>query len=90
MPSSGMWRRVGLVRTDVSEERVASIFRVERYSRRYILEHGILHSHRCENLKSRNTCSSLCIFKATFPSGKKPGFVMVRRESLLHLTDTTQ
>jgi hypothetical protein len=29
IPYSGMWRRVGLVRTDVSEERVASIFRVE-------------------------------------------------------------
>jgi hypothetical protein len=24
-----MWRRVGLVRTDVSEERIASIFRIE-------------------------------------------------------------
>jgi hypothetical protein len=24
MPSSGMWRRVGLLQTDVSEERVAS------------------------------------------------------------------
>jgi hypothetical protein len=29
MPSSGMWRRVGLVKIDVSEKRVASIFRVE-------------------------------------------------------------
>jgi hypothetical protein len=29
MPSSGMWRRVDLLQTDVSEERVASIFRVE-------------------------------------------------------------
>jgi hypothetical protein len=26
-----MWRRVDLVRTDVSEERVASIFRVEKH-----------------------------------------------------------
>jgi hypothetical protein len=25
-----MWRRVDLVRTDVSEERIASIFRVEK------------------------------------------------------------
>jgi hypothetical protein len=32
MPSSGLWRRVALVRTDVSEERVASIFRVDRIS----------------------------------------------------------
>jgi hypothetical protein len=30
MPSSGMWRRVRLVRTGVSEENVASIFSVER------------------------------------------------------------
>jgi hypothetical protein len=31
MPSSGMWRRVDLVNwTDVSEERIASIFRVEK------------------------------------------------------------
>jgi hypothetical protein len=29
-PSSGMWRRVVLVWTDVSEERIASIFRVEK------------------------------------------------------------
>jgi hypothetical protein len=28
MPSSGMWRRVYLVWTDVSEERITSIFRV--------------------------------------------------------------
>jgi hypothetical protein len=27
---SGIWYRVGLVRTDVSEERIASIFRVEK------------------------------------------------------------
>jgi hypothetical protein len=30
MPSSGMGRRVGLVRTDVSKEIVASIFKVEK------------------------------------------------------------
>jgi hypothetical protein len=29
MPFSEIWRRVGIIRTDVSEERVASIFRVE-------------------------------------------------------------
>jgi hypothetical protein len=29
MPPSGTWRRVSLVRTHVSEERVTSIFRVE-------------------------------------------------------------
>jgi hypothetical protein len=30
MPSSGMCRRVNLVRTDVSEERIPSIFKVEK------------------------------------------------------------
>jgi hypothetical protein len=30
MPSSGMWLRVGLVRTDVAEEHVASSIRMER------------------------------------------------------------
>jgi hypothetical protein len=66
MPSSGMWRSVYLVWTDVSEERISSIFRVEksaseepawaggckRSTRRYNPEDGILHSHRRENLKS--------------------------------------
>jgi hypothetical protein len=33
MPPSGMWRRVHLVITDVSKEHVASIFRVEKYTR---------------------------------------------------------
>jgi hypothetical protein len=28
-----MWRRVALVRTDVSEERIASIIKVERISK---------------------------------------------------------
>jgi hypothetical protein len=30
MPSSGMWRRVDLVWTDVSEERIVFVFRVEK------------------------------------------------------------
>jgi hypothetical protein len=30
MPSAGMWGRVDFVWTDVSEERIASIFRVEK------------------------------------------------------------
>jgi hypothetical protein len=32
MQCSRIWLHVGLVRTDVSEERVASVFRVERIS----------------------------------------------------------
>jgi hypothetical protein len=61
MSSSGMWGRVGLTRTDVSEQRVASIFMIEKIRERrrvlavcYIPEKCILHSHRCETLKSYN------------------------------------
>jgi hypothetical protein len=59
-----MWRRVDILLTDVSEERIASIFRAMEAIRssetsvnkistqRHIPEDGILHSHRRENLKS--------------------------------------
>jgi hypothetical protein len=40
MPSSEKWRRVGLVRTDVSEELVASFFRVEYPLVKKLLEVG--------------------------------------------------
>jgi hypothetical protein len=56
-----MWRCVGLVLTDFSEERIASIFRVAKFAIEalalaggcsHIPEDDILHSHRCESLKS--------------------------------------
>jgi hypothetical protein len=34
MPSSGMWRRVDMVQTDVSEEHIASIFRIFNKNKR--------------------------------------------------------
>jgi hypothetical protein len=65
MASSGMLRRVALVRTDISEELSASFIRVTRIvelgtlavtsnrrTRINIPEDAILHSHRRENLKS--------------------------------------
>jgi hypothetical protein len=53
MTSSGLLRRVALVRTDVSEELSPSETSVlTRVTRRNIPEDVILHSHRCENLKS--------------------------------------
>jgi hypothetical protein len=35
--SFGMWRRLDILRTDVSEEHVASIFSVEKYTKRLTL-----------------------------------------------------
>jgi hypothetical protein len=51
MVSSGLLRRVALVRPDVSEEPGASF----RATRRNNPEDTILHSHRRENLKSYNS-----------------------------------
>jgi hypothetical protein len=53
MPSSGMWSRVDLVRTDVSDELNASETSVHTtYTRRHTADDDILRSHRRENLKS--------------------------------------
>jgi hypothetical protein len=65
MASSAMLRRVALVRTDVSEKLEPILFPrmkealssyetsvLTRATHRNILEDTILHSHRCENLKS--------------------------------------
>jgi hypothetical protein len=57
-----MWRRLGFVRTDISEEHTASIIRVKetansemsiliRGIRDHIPEKDVLHSHRGEHLK---------------------------------------
>jgi hypothetical protein len=55
MPSSGMLRRVAVVRTDVWEERI--VFIITRATRRNIPEDAILHSHRLENLRSYTLCN---------------------------------
>jgi hypothetical protein len=53
MVSSGMLRRVALVRTDVSEAlRSSEPSVLARATRRNIPEDTVLHSHRRENLKS--------------------------------------
>jgi hypothetical protein len=51
MVSSGMLRRLALVRTDVSEELSASFIVLTRATRCNIPEDTILHTHRRENLK---------------------------------------
>jgi hypothetical protein len=42
MQFSGMWRRVDLERTGVSEERVVSIFWVEKYASRFSMHFSAL------------------------------------------------
>jgi hypothetical protein len=66
MASSGMLRRVALVRTEVSEELITSIIRVIRIGGKLrflqeprdvnIPEDTILHSHHRVNLKSSVHC----------------------------------
>jgi hypothetical protein len=46
-----MLRRVPLVRTDVSEERIVSST-LAKATLSHIQEDSILHSRRCENLKT--------------------------------------
>jgi hypothetical protein len=63
-----MWRRVGLVRTDVSEKRVASIFRVQRI--RYIRTTlAVAGSQPFANAALRSRVLSTLKMKAT-PSSK--------------------
>jgi hypothetical protein len=50
--SSGMWHRVDLVRTDVSEERVASIVRVEKSA----IEEPAVCSHLFTLVPSTRIC----------------------------------
>jgi hypothetical protein len=67
-PSCGMWRRVDLVWTDISEERIASIFRVEKSAseepawaactwRRWLLVRGFLYPEDGSNTFLRNVGS---------------------------------
>jgi hypothetical protein len=69
MASSGMLRRVDLVRTDVLEELSTSETSVLTIAtRRNIPEDAILHSHRRENLKSHKTRAGLQV-RPRIPAG---------------------
>jgi hypothetical protein len=48
MPSSGMWRRADLLRTDVEDERKDMFF---RNVGTYIPKDGILHGKKLKNLR---------------------------------------
>jgi hypothetical protein len=50
--SSGMWRRVDLVWTNVSDERSSETSVHTRSTRRHIPKDDILHGYRRENIKS--------------------------------------
>jgi hypothetical protein len=93
MPSSGMWCRVGLVRTDVSEDRVASIFRLERSQTsdlarvtwRRITEDDILHTRRRENLKSYIALTGCVLYRRfnVSPMRYRLGFY-IPEDGILH------
>jgi hypothetical protein len=78
MVSSGLLRRVALVRTDVSEEPGASFIRVTNNP-----EDTILHSHRRENLKSYMVSKMYAHIKRLASSG------MLRRVALVR-TDVSE
>jgi hypothetical protein len=70
MSSSGVWQCVDILLIDILEERTASIRYALRSSetlvntrstQHHIPEDDILHSHRCESLKSYNKPNSLII-----------------------------
>jgi hypothetical protein len=55
MPSSGMWRRVDILLTDVSEERIASIFRVYSYLLMLVHRSWISYTLKMEVIRSSET-----------------------------------
>jgi hypothetical protein len=73
MPSSGMWRRVDLVWTDVSEERIVSIFRVEISANQEPAWAGGCRLQSTLLMQSlsgpiENTASSIVVFAASLHS----------------------
>jgi hypothetical protein len=84
MPSSGMGRRRGLVRTNVSKEHVASIFKMERISERRktlavdhhsVIEINLLEKTSCI-LPDRNRLEQ-CQKRSAYAEKPKPHFVEV-------------
>jgi hypothetical protein len=57
--SSGMWHRVDVVLTDVSEERIASIFRVEGKTRKSASEETVRTVARPREQRLYRTTSEL-------------------------------
>jgi hypothetical protein len=73
MASSGMLRCVALVKTYVSEERTRATWC-------NIPEDAILHSHRCENLKSDIALTGSALWRRHNVScGVRTGFLYPRR-----------
>jgi hypothetical protein len=66
MPSSGMWRRVALVRTDVSEEHIASIIRVTRI-RKLIFHRSVLRLLITANIVPSSSNVITLIMEAIHP-----------------------
>jgi hypothetical protein len=62
MPSSGVCRRVALVRTDISQKHIASIIRVKNSQQPKNNDNIIIPSQRAEWLVTANVPSSLILF----------------------------
>jgi hypothetical protein len=83
MPSSGMLRRVALVRTDVSEDYIASIIRVtrivERGTRLLVAANVVLNSPILVTLMMESTRSSetLVLTRATRCNMSEDGIVHI-------------
>jgi hypothetical protein len=63
MPSSGMGRHVGLVRTDVSVERVASFFEVE--NRRVLTANAFPRSLTALQIEARHSSETSILTRTT-------------------------
>jgi hypothetical protein len=67
MPSFGIWLHVDLVRTDVSEERIATIFYPEDGNHTFLRKVGSHKSNTASHPRKRNSSDCCFIHRYFFP-----------------------